>query len=273
VIEVERHNTAAHLEGARDGRGMTTLEALSELGVSEDTLSEDEKAYLDKNGYLPLEGLLSEAEADGLRQRFDELVEVEGEDAGKEVHQEAGTYRLSNLIDKDERFWICISHPKVLAAMHHVLGDAFKLSSLNGRAALPGQGLQGLHADWKGRIEPGDYYVCNSIWLLSDFTKRNGATRVVPGSHDSGMNPREDLEDPSADHPDQVLLTAKKGTVVIFNSHTWHGGTLNQTDHPRYGLHGYYTRRDQKQQMDQKVSLSAETVGRLSDAQRVILDV
>jgi ectoine hydroxylase-related dioxygenase (phytanoyl-CoA dioxygenase family) len=252
---------------------MTTVDALQTLGVTGGELSDEECAFLDENGYLPMENLLSEEQVDRLRARFDELVAEEGEDAGKEVHQEAGTHRLSNLIDKDELFEICISHPKVLAAMHHVLGDEFKLSSLNGRASLPGQGLQGLHADWKGGVEKGDYYVCNSIWLLSDFTEENGATRVVPGSHNSGQHPRDVLDEPTAEHPDQVLLTAKRGTVVIFNSHTWHGGTLNQTDQLRYGLHAYYTRRDQKQQLDQKAFLSSATLNRLSEAQRTILDV
>ena len=252
---------------------MTVVEALRQLGVRDDLLSSAERGFLDENGYLPLEGLLDDELVDALRARFDELVEAEGEDAGKEVHQEEGTHRLSNLIDKDPMFEICISHPKVLAAMHHVLGDSFKLSSLNGRAALPGKGLQGLHADWKGGVEKGDYYVCNSVWLLSDFTEENGATRVVPGSHNSGHHPRDVLEDQMAPHPDQVILTGRRGTVVIFNAHTWHGGTLNQTDEPRYGLHGYYTRRDQKQQLDQRASLSAETLARLSEGQRVILDV
>ena len=157
--------------------------------------------------------------------------------------------------------------------MRHVLGPEFRLSSLNGRASLPGQGLQGLHADWGESVEPGDYYVCNSIWLLCDFTEHNGATRVVPGSNRSGQHPKDVLEDATAPHPDQVILTAKAGTVVIFNSHTWHGGTLNQSDSPRYGLHSYFTRRDQRQQTDQRASLADATKARLSQAARVILDV
>jgi len=252
---------------------MTMEEALVELGVSDDLLCEDERAFLDKNGYLPIPGLLSDAEVVALRKRFDELVEEEGKNAGKEVHQEEGANRLADLVNKGKEFEVCFTHPKVLTAMQHVLGSQFKLSSLNGRAALPGQGLQGLHADWSQGVEPGDYYVCNSIWLLSDFTQDNGATRVVPRSHNSRKHPRDVLDDQTAPHPDQMLLTAKAGTVVIFNSHTWHGGTLNQTDSPRYGLHGYYCRRDQKQQLMQKEFIRPETYARLSEAARMVLDV
>ena len=133
--------------------------------------------------------------------------------------------------------------------------------------------MQGLHADWGESVEPGDYYVCNSIWLLTDFTEQNGATRLVPGSNRSGQHPKEALQDAKATHPDEIVLTARAGTVVIFNSHTWHGGTLNRTDTPRYGLHSYFTRRNQKQQMDQKKYIRPETRQRLSEAALTILDV
>ena len=208
-----------------------------------------------------------------ITQRTDELIALEGQDAGKEVHQETGTTRLSDLVNKDPLFEICFTHPRVLAAIAHVLGGDLKLSSLNFRAALPGFGLQGLHADWGGAVEPGDYYVCNSIWLLDDFTDSNGATRIVPGSQRSGKTPRDVMTDPAQPHPDEILLTAPAGTVVIFNSHTWHGGTLNRTDHPRRAMHSYFTRRDQKQQLDQKAFIRPETYARLSPAARFILDV
>ncbi|MBK34876.1 MAG: phytanoyl-CoA dioxygenase [Gemmatimonadetes bacterium] len=252
---------------------MDMEEALASLGVHDELLTEDEKSFLDREGFLPIEKAMTADQVRALRTRFDELVKREGAAAGKEVHQEEGTHRLSNLIDKGEMFHLCISHPKVLAAMRHVLGPFFKLSSLNGRAALPGQGLQALHADWREGVAAGDYYVCNSIWLLSDFTEENGATRVVPGSNRSEKHPKDVLDDPKASHVDEILLTGPAGTAVVFNAHTWHGGTLNRTGQPRYGLHGYYTRRDQKQQLDQKASLSSATVAGLSEALRKILDV
>ena len=121
--------------------------------------------------------------------RLNSLLE-EGDRAGTEVHQEKGTDRLSDLINKGSVYHIVLTQPRVLAAISHVLGGDLKLSSLNSRNALPGQGLQGLHADW-GRLEtPGIYQVCNSLWLLDDFTRDNGATRVVPGTHRGTATPR-----------------------------------------------------------------------------------
>ena len=252
---------------------MDLEEALRSLGVEKNALTDEKKSTVDEAGYLALPGILSATEVAALGNRLDELYAAEGEEAGKEVHQEEGTWRLSNLVDKDPMFEKVITNPRLLAAIRHVLGPSFKLSSLNSRAALPGHGLQGLHADWGKGVEPGDYYVCNSIWLLDDFAAENGATRVVPGSHLSRKIPADGMDDPTADHPNQVQLIAPAGTVVVFNSHVWHGGVLNQSAEPRRAMHCYFCRRDQAQQTDQRKWLRAETIDRLSPEAKAILDV
>lgn len=252
---------------------MDIHQALTILGVRDDTLTQAEKDQLDRDGYLPLYNILSPEQVQQFGARLDELTRIEGEKAGTEVHQEAGTDRLSDLVNKDPMFEICFTHPRLLAGISHVLRGEFKLSSLNSRASLPGQGLQGLHADWGNAVAPGDYYVCNSIWLLDDFTTENGSTRVVAGSHLSGKMPKDDMANPSDPHPNETLLLAPAGTVVIFNSHTWHGGTLNRSPNRRRAMHSYFCRRDQPQQLDQRKYIRPETLARLSEAAKYILDV
>ena len=260
---------------------MNTKEVLRQLGVRDDTLTDEERASLDAEGYLPLHDVLTSEEAGRLAERVDAILAEEGDAAGRELHAspmikhptEKGAARLSDLVNKDAAFDVCFTHPRVLAAIAHVLDGPFKLSSLNSRASLPGHGLQALHADWPRATTPGVYYVCNSIWLLDDFTSENGATRLVPGTHRSGRTPTEALDNPQAAHPNEIQLVAPRGTVVIFNSHTWHGGTLNQTDVPRRAIHSYFCRRDQVQQIDQQRYIRQETWARLSPAARFILDV
>jgi ectoine hydroxylase-related dioxygenase (phytanoyl-CoA dioxygenase family) len=81
------------------------------------------------------------------------------------------------------------------------------------------------------------------------------------------------MADPAAAHPDEVKLTGPAGTVVVFNSHLWHGGTLNRTRRPRRAVHSYFTRRGHGQQLDQQKYARPETLARLSPAARFILDV
>ncbi len=159
--------------------------------------------------------------------------------------------------------------------IRRVLREPIKLSTLNSRTALPGQGKQGLHVDWAQDkpVPPGDFQVCNSIWLLDDFTPLNGATRVVPGSHLWGKVPKLEMKNPEDTHPDEIKLLAPKGSVVVFNSHLWHGGTLNQTNAPRRTMTAYYCRRCHPQAVNQQKYIQRSTFDRLSPAARYILEV
>ena len=130
-----------------------------------------------------------------------------------------------------------------------------------------------MHVDWKEAVEPGAFKVCNSIWLLDDFTSQNGATRIVPGSHRWGSRPKDGMEDVMAPHAQELLIRGKAGTVVIFNSHVWHGGTQNNSTRSRRALHSYFCRRDQPRQTEQREFVKPETVARMSPELRYVVDV
>jgi ectoine hydroxylase-related dioxygenase (phytanoyl-CoA dioxygenase family) len=251
-----------------------TATVLADFGATRSTLTQAQIDQLDQQGYLPLPGALDAATVEALKTRFDEIVALEADRAGIEVSQEKGADRLANLVDKDRLFDRCWNHPMQLAAVAHVLGwHELKLFSLNGRAALPGEGHQALHADWREAVQPGSYQVCNSIWLLDAFTEANGATRVVPGSHRWGARPSDRMADPADPHPEEVLLLGEAGTCVVFNAHLWHGGTANKTDRPRRALHGAFVRREHRQQTVQLDHLRPETIHQLTSSQRYLLEV
>ena len=70
--------------------------------------------------------------------------------------------------------------------------------------------------------------------MIDDFTPDNGSTRLVPGTHRARCPPPKSFADPASRHPDQVVVTAPAGSVVVFNGHLWHGGTCNRGgDHRR----------------------------------------
>lgn len=252
---------------------MTTQEALRTLGVRGDTLSTDEKAALDHDGYLPLYGIRSPDEAAQFAARLDALWDEERERAGSETYQERGSHTLADLVNKDPMFLLCFTHPRILAAVAHVLQGEFHFSSLNARAPLPGQGVQQIHLDYEDEAEPGVYYGCNTIWAIDAFTEENGPTRVVPGSHRSGKVPREEMDDLNAPHPREVHLTGPAGAVFVINAHTWHGGTRNNSDRPRRAMHAYFCRRDVPQQLEQRAFVRPETLAHLSEVERYLLDV
>jgi hypothetical protein len=235
-------------------------------------VTKEQLQQLDELGWVALPGAMDDALLGEIRGRVEQLWDEEGENAGAEFRKEPGTRRLANLVDKGEVFARVVSHPQVLEPVRHVLGEDFKLSSLNARSTDPwSPECQPLHCDAGAVADESGFFVCNTIWLLDDFTPANGATRIVPGSQRWRTLPQQALADPQASHSDEVLVLGKAGTVVVMNTHAWHGGTANRTGQPRRALHAFYTRGDRPQQQYQKALLRPETRARLSPELRRIL--
>ncbi len=247
-------------------------EALQELGVTENTLSPQEKETLDKQGYLVLPGQIDKKGLVELREAFERLMTEKQSGVVSTARPEQGTCHIDNLINRESVFDRIYTNPKLLAAVYHVLGDEFKLSSLTGRDPLPGYGQQGLHNDWgpRGIFEP--FYVVNSIWLLDDFTAENGPTRFVRGSHLTWQQqPPKAITQPLFKHPDEVSLIAPAGSVAIFNAHLWHSGTLNRSKQNRRAVFALFTSREQRRYTSIHNSFEANVFERLSSAARYLL--
>lgn len=235
-------------------------------------LTSEQKRFLDEQGYLILPDFFDAAFLAEARRRIDELFALEGDQAGSEFRAEPHTQRLANCVDKGEIFERTVSEPRLLEGVAAVLGPEYKLSSLNVRSANPySDWVQPLHCDTGAVPDAMGNTVCNTIWMIDDFTTENGATRCVPGTHRSGKLPQEAGIDPAAPHKDEILVTGNAGTVVIMNAHLWHGGTANRTARPRRAMHAFYTRRDKPQQQYQKRLLRPETQARLDAGMRWLL--
>jgi ectoine hydroxylase-related dioxygenase (phytanoyl-CoA dioxygenase family) len=234
-------------------------------------LAPSEKKQLDELGYLVLPGFVPPPMLAALRDRVEALWEQEGSEAGSEFRHEPGARRLANLVDKGAIFAEVVSMPKILECVEHVIGPSYKLSSLNARSTNPNsEESQPWHADSAAIADERGYWVCNSIWMLDDFTAENGATRMIPRSHTWCRLPEPG---DTSSRPDEELVTGTAGTVVIMNTHMWHGGTANRTGRCRRALHGFYTRGDKPQQQYQKALLRPETVAALTPLQRRVLAI
>jgi ectoine hydroxylase-related dioxygenase (phytanoyl-CoA dioxygenase family) len=230
-------------------------------------MTPEERKELEERGYIRLDNFLTAEQVALFNERLEAVYEAEGENAGSEFRKEANTRRLANLVDKGDLFRDLIVMPEILERVEAVLGPNYKLSSLNARSANPNSDSgQPLHADMGLIPDETGYAVCNTVWMLDDFTEENGALRAVPGSHKWGKLPALD-----ATCAEEELITGKAGTVVVMNAHTWHGGTANRTANHRRALHGFYVRSDKPQQQYQKQLLRPETVAELTPIMRRVL--
>src|SRR5918992_4709938 len=227
---------------------------------------------LDEQGYVVLEGAIGDALLAHLRAQIHQLFLEEGDRAGHEFRTEEHAHRLANLVDKGEVFRRAIVLPQVVECVRHVLGPRIKLSSLNARSADPHTDVgQPLHVDMAAIPDEQGYWVCNTVWMLDDFTSENGPTRMVPGSHRWGKRPQDVLDDPLARHPEEVVLTGKAGSIAVMNAHMWHAGTANRTSVPRLAMHAFYCRGDKPQQQYQKQLLRPAVQAALTPELRDIL--
>lgn len=283
-----------------------TTSALEALGVA--PLTDEQRHAFDTDGFFILHEVFTPAECAAMGAEFDRLEAEEGDRAGTEVSLEGvdgrlynpeegikagirtGSTRISNIFNKTNAFDRCLGIKPLIAASQHLLGE-IKLHGANLREPHKGYGHQPLHSDVQKRFK-GDWWLVNSLIMMDDMTLDNGPTRIVPGSqHWPELNvpgenvmPSEVVDedllkfdrfptDPFAPYPGEVIITIPKGSVAIFNSSCWHGGTLKKTDARRRMLHLTYTRRDLKQQLPQREHLTQAFYDRMSPAQRYLLDI
>ncbi|AGA73664.1 phytanoyl-CoA dioxygenase family protein [Pseudomonas plecoglossicida] len=97
----------------------------------------------------------------------------------------------------------------------------------------PGQGLQPLHRDdatslWR-HPQYGREARLQIMLAITDFTEENGATRVIPGSHqwdDERMPTQEET----------IAAEMKAGSALLWMGSVYHGGGANTSSTPRTGL-------------------------------------
>lgn len=93
----------------------------------------------------------------------------------------------------------------------------------------PGEKNQVLHHDDSvTRLpRPRPPVTAATMIVLDDYTELNGATRIIPGSHQWGS-------DRLGDEKEAIPVVCPRGSVIYFLGTTWHSGGANRTTKPRY---------------------------------------
>lgn len=191
--------------------------------VRSTSLTASDRHGLDHDGYVVMVSALHHAWVEALLHAFEGVDEKTGTQ-----HVEIGPSTPFR-----DAWDALVEHPLILEAARHILGRPFVRPAVHGRNPLPGYGQQGLHSDWQPRSPSDPYLVVTVIFMLDAFTKDNGATRVVPGSHRITKSIAKSYAQPLAHHPEEVIVTGPSGGALIMNGHLWHSGTRNVSDGPR----------------------------------------
>lgn len=146
------------------------------------------------------------------------------------------TRRTGALIARSPSARTLITHPTVLGVCDLVLGASATSYQLHLTQVIdigPGEPAQFLHRDqwaWDSFPFPRGFEVeISTIWATHDFTELNGATRVIPGSHQG-----PDAAKPSPE--DTVAAEMPIGSVLIYTGSVFHGGGANRSEERRVAV-------------------------------------
>ena len=241
---------------------MNNLQNLDPSALTPATTLEQAKRDLDEKGFCVLEDLLSPKQIERLQLRLAQQAAAERElgiGGADQAQLDASNQYVYALINKGCEFVELLQQPTILELVGHVLGNEFLLSATDGILAHPGGSLMPLHSDqwwmpqptkrgeeavktgsitrfaqdpeqWPEYVAPAA--VCNVMWMITPFSEENGATRVVPGTHLSGVRPAPDVPHKHA----SLAASGKAGTALVFDGRLWHATGANRTEESRLGI-------------------------------------
>jgi ectoine hydroxylase-related dioxygenase (phytanoyl-CoA dioxygenase family) len=175
------------------------------------------------------------------------------------------TRRIGGLIARSATARDLVESDVVLGAVREVLSHSknFQLHLTQVIAIGPGETSQAIHRDqWAFDFFPfpsGYEVQCNTLWAMTDFTERNGATRVIPGSHrlaDRLEFTQDDTE------PAEM----EQGSVLLYTGALYHGGGANRSDAVRLGLNITYNLAWLRQEENQYLSVPREIACELPES-------
>lgn len=196
---------------------------------------------------------------------------LQNETRGRDAFTGFHTQRIGALVARSAACGELALDPRMLAAARAYLGaycDDVQLHFTSAVAIAPGESAQILHRDrgiWGGylprQIEP----LFSTIWALTPFTRENGATQVVLGSH---QWEKERQPEPH----DIAHAEMSAGSVLCYNGTVLHGGGANTTEREtRIGVFLHYTLNWLRQEENQYLSCPPEHAQRLSRELRALI--
>ncbi len=187
---------------------------------------------LDRDGAAIIRHLMSDEDMDIMEAELTPYFDATPK--GKDEFHGTRTQRTGALFARSAKAREIAVNKSVLAACDHLLLPHCERYQLHLSQAIkigPGETSQTLHKDkwaWSNmfaEVEPQ----LNCIWAMTDFTRENGATVVVPGSASWPSDRR-------AEEHEKARAEMPRGSVLLFTGSVLHGGGANQTESPRIGI-------------------------------------
>ena len=236
--------------------------------ISIDTPDEEALRIIDQDAAVIIDDVIPDAEIAKILNELDPF--IKGNLKGADEFTGFQTTRVGALIARSHGCRDLAMHTKINALASQFLEphcDNYQLHFTSLISIGPGETKQILHRDrglWGGYISRKIETQFAVVWAATDFTFKNGATQLVPGSHKWDAK-REPLEDEIA------YAEMKKGSVLIYTGSVLHGGGDNISDEVRSGIFIHYAPGWIRQQENQYLSCPPEIAKELTPELRSLI--
>jgi ectoine hydroxylase-related dioxygenase (phytanoyl-CoA dioxygenase family) len=186
------------------------------------------------------------------------------------IHAEVGQARLARagelgvlrlMLRFDPVFFRLLALPEVLAVVDATVSPTAVLHLQNGfilpsmpASSTPRVFQNSFHRDFPRHLN-GYVASINTFFAIDAFTRANGATLVVPGSHQ-----RDAAPDPGQIEREAFPVECDAGSMLVFDSTLWHAAGANTSGRDRLAINQQFTRSWIKQQIDYVRALGTEEV-------------
>jgi ectoine hydroxylase-related dioxygenase (phytanoyl-CoA dioxygenase family) len=215
-------------------------------------------------GYTILRDVLNDSELSVMRERIDEIYQEQVAEFGSELALERihDSNNARCLLAYDRIFLDQVAANKmVLDVVAGVLGKYFILMLQNGVINMPQQpnrpNAWAYHRDLNYQhFTTSRPISISALYCIDDFSEVTGGTYILPHTQNFEKCPSEEYV---TNH--EQVVTAKAGSVIIFNSMMYHRSGKNSSPNIRRGINNMYVLPFIKQQ----ISIPAILKGKYAD--------
>jgi ectoine hydroxylase-related dioxygenase (phytanoyl-CoA dioxygenase family) len=218
--------------------------------------------FIRLQGYAAVSGVLDAAMVERIRQAMYRAQAQIKSDVGEDRLQRAGELGVLRLVAKyDQVFLDLLALPEVLAVVDATVSNTAILHLQNGfilpsfkAGEAPSVFQNRYHMDFP-RVLNGYVMSVNVMLAIDEFRPDNGATLIIPGSH-------QKTQPPDFAKAEQLMLpaTCPAGSMLVFDSTLYHAAGPNTSGADRLAINHQFTRSYVKQQVDYVRALGDDVV-------------
>ena len=235
--------------------------------------------HIKKNGYVLLNNVLDDKQCESYKTMLNQDAEKyssfhagsQNTDHGlNDKNMEKIVYNLHN--KHIEYFDLC-DHPKVFPVINKMLQEGsyqnssqINLIGFDARNPSKNSKPQQLHLDSSLPGQGGYPLMMVVMFMLDDFTKENGCTRIIPCSH-----LRSDFAENNKKYDEEISVEVKQGSALIFDGSLWHGGGGKTSDASRWAVIPTYGRSFIKPAFNFTENIPSNIFNQLTDERKNLL--